>query len=670
MKHGLRYIPLLLALLLCGACGPTDPVEKGTPDTVTVDGTGYTRAVYEAGAVVMPDKHAVLSGALHPYFAGFEMLVSNSESHNGGVIITDIKGPVYILAPASPVPSGWTLVADSSAGENTCNCTYGSSIITLAIFSKIVSAGARVEIPVLDGTFSAVPLARRITWIQEGSPETLAANEVQVEGELIDVRTVKKGQKAFPQNDNYLFADDALTAFGGHSVQCATGLIESKGVTRMRFGLSEEPLIASVEETLPGWTATGKTFLLGTLTYRVFKADNYTLGDWISMPATASATRAPFVFGHAIRVQGVSDFGDVTISEVAKLRSGTVSNVCIALLPDGNLLAACTGVKEKEGISMFRSTDHGATWAPFGEYSSAVNLIENYTNLFVYGNDVYLFGVAADREGFRVSRSSDNGRTWSVPDGSTTGLLLTGKYHTAQVPCIVSGGRIWRACETYNDDDASKKPFVISAPVDTDLLDAASWTATNTVTATSYYIGADRISSMIEGNVVEAPDGSVVNIIRSNSAASSNYATLLHVSGTTTLAYDAATDWVSMPGGGKKFTVRYDAQSGLYWSLTNPHTEGSFSHEGIYAAGLQNSLRRNKLVLISSPDLRNWTERATILSDPDPFFHGFQYADWVVDGNDLAVVVRAAFPEVRGLPVRQHDSNKFIFVKVKDFRNK
>ena len=209
----------------------------------------------------------------------------------------------------------------------------------------------------------------------------------------------------------------------------------------------------------------------------------------------------------------------------------------------------------------------------------------------------------------------------------------------------------------------------MSAPLGSNLLRADSWTRTNTVEATAYYKGSDRISSLIEGNVVEAPDGSVVNLIRSNSMASSNYATIMHVTGTTDLAFSAADDCVNMPGGGKKFTVRFDAQSGLYWSLTNPHTEGEFSHSGIYSEGLQMSLRRNRLVLISSPDLRNWTEKAVVLEDPDPFFHGFQYADWVFDGDDLAVVVRAAFPEVRGLPVRQHDANKFIFVRVKNFRN-
>lgn len=653
------------------ACGKEDKALSGHPDTISVDGAGYSRAVYEAGAILIPDKQAVLSGALHPYFLGFDMLVSNAESHPGGVLTTDIDGPVYILAPATPVPPGWLVVGNSTAGDEACTCVSDGQVINLAIFSKKATAGAKVKIPELSGTLSAIPLARRINWKQEDRGNSaLAVNEIQVSGgRLVDVRAVKKGQKAFPQNDNYLFGDDAVNAADGCS-NCAVGLVEQRGVTAFRCGADERPLIALECETVEGWTSLDKSFSLGELNYHLFTLPGYKAGTWVEVPYPAGCTHSGFVFGNVISVVEQPEFGDVVISEVARLRNGTISNVCITKLPDGSLLSACTGGKDGSGLVMYRSTDHGESWQRYGNYSSKINLIENYTNLFVHRGDVYLMGVAAGRVGLRISKSTDGGLNWSIPEDEESGYLLEGTYHTAQVPCIVSKGRIWRACETYSDDDSFKAPFVLSAPEDADLLKAENWTVTNTINNTSYYIGADRISSMIEGNVVEAPDGSVVNIIRSNSAASSNYATILHVSDSTGLAFDSSSDWVAMPGGGKKFTVRYDEQSRLYWSLTNPHTEGDFRHDGIYSGGLQNSLRRNRLVLISSPDLREWTIRCDVIYDPDPFFHGFQYADWVVDGDDLAVVVRAAYPEYRGLPVRQHDANKFIFVKVKGFRNK
>ena len=390
-------------------------------------------------------------------------------------------------------------------------------------------------------------------------------------------------------------------------------------------------------------------------------------GEWLDVPFSDSWGFCPLVLGDGITVEGTQEYGTV-ISEIGKLRGGAVNNACITLLPDGTYLAACTNVKEQSGLTMFRSTDKGATWKKYGNFSSTVNLIVNFTNLFVLDDTVYLMGLAKDGDGnsvgLRISKSTDNGQNWTVPDSATSGLLLDGRYNTGQVPCVVANGRIWRACENENN-----KPFMLSAPVNSDLLNASNWTLTNTVATTSYYIGSVRITSMGEGNAVVGPDGKVVDVIRSDCNTSSAYATILHTSGTTGLSYNSSTDWINMPGGGKKFTIRYDEVSGLYWSLTNPHFDEEVTNIGMYSGGMSPGLKRNRLVLISSPDLRNWTVKRTILYDKDPFFHGFQYADWVIDGDDLAVVVRAAYPEKSGLPKRQHDANKFIFVKVPSFRD-
>lgn len=499
--------------------------------------------------------------------------------------------------------------------------------------------------------------------ISDGSPFDVPSG-VQVRGNLIDVRKVAQGQKAFPQNDDCLFGSDIVAIFG--PVSCADSHKERRGVTQVKCSAGS-PVIACPAASLSGWSYTGKKFSLAGATWYVHRRTGYTAGSWVDVPYDTQWGFCPLVFGDGIEVEGTRQYG-VLISQVRKLRSGTISNACITLLPDGSYLAACSGAREQAGLVLFRSTDKGATWSKYGNYDSSVNLIENYTNLFVLDGVIYLMGVAADRNGFRIAKSIDGGKNWTVPATAATGLLLEGTYHTGQCPVAIADGRIWRACETYNEEDDAKKPFMISAPLDSDLLNAASWTQTNIVTNTSYYIGTERISSMIEGNAVVGPDGKVVNVIRSNCATSSNHATILHTKGTKTLSYDPTTDHVVMPGGGKRFTIRHDPVSGLYWSLTNPHFDETVTNDGIYAQGLPNSLKRNRLVLISSPDLRTWTEHRTVLYNEDPFFHGFQYVDFVIDGQDLAAVVRAAYPETRGLPNRQHDANKFLFVKVIDFR--
>ena len=75
------------------------------------------------------------------------------------------------------------------------------------------------------------------------------------------------------------------------------------------------------------------------------------------------------------------------------------------------------------------------------------------------------------------------------------------------------------------------------------------------------------------------------------------------------------------------------------------------------------------MVLISSTDLRNWNEERTIIESDNPFFDGFQYADWQFDGEEIIADDRTAMEEERGLPQRQHDANMLVFVRVKDFRH-
>ena len=84
---------------------------------------------------------------------------------------------------------------------------------------------------------------------------------------------------------------------------------------------------------------------------------------------------------------------------------------------------------------------------------------------------------------------------------------------------------------------------------------------------------------------------------------------------------------------------------------------------------MSHSLMRNRMVLLYSTDLVNWVEAKDIVYHRDPFFHGFQYTDWTFDGEDIIAVVRTACPEERGLPVRQHDANMIMFVKINNFRS-
>jgi hypothetical protein len=194
---------------------------------------------------------------------------------------------------------------------------------------------------------------------------------------------------------------------------------------------------------------------------------------------------------------------------------------------------------------------------------------------------------------------------------------------------------------------------MMNAAEDADLLDARSWTVA----------GAPRIQrgGWLEGNAVAAPEGSIVNLLRVEGARAGDKAVMARVSdGVERLELDPRRDLVRLPGGDKKFTIRFDPASGFYWSLTNP--------AGPEGKGMPPASVRNTLALIRSRDLIEWETRAVILHHPDPHRHGFQYLDWLFDGLDLIALSRTAWDDADGGPPRAHDANFLTFHRIGGFR--
>jgi hypothetical protein len=136
------------------------------------------------------------------------------------------------------------------------------------------------------------------------------------------------------------------------------------------------------------------------------------------------------------------------------------------------------------------------------------------------------------------------------------------------------------------------------------------------------------------------------------------HAAILRLTGST-LKLDR---FVVFPGGAKKFSIRFDPRSKLYWALVNPALPGetlSVSSPGSV---------RNTLALTSSPDLIHWTPRVIVLHHPDPGFYGFQYVDWQFDGDDIILVSRTSFDDDAGHAHSFHDANFLTFHRIKQFR--
>jgi hypothetical protein len=171
--------------------------------------------------------------------------------------------------------------------------------------------------------------------------------------------------------------------------------------------------------------------------------------------------------------------------------------------------------------------------------------------------------------------------------------------------------------------------------------------------------GQGQFSGWLEGNAVISRDGRLQNLLRVESP-SGNRAALVSCNRTGRKpTFDPAIDFVELPGGAKKFTVRYDAVSEQYWSLTNP-TPGSVPR---FAQSI-----RNTLALVSSPDLRKWTIRFVVLHHPDRSRHGYQYPDFLIEEADLIAAVRTAHDDEHSGAESAHHSNFITFHRFPQFR--
>ena len=248
-----------------------------------------------------------------------------------------------------------------------------------------------------------------------------------------------------------------------------------------------------------------------------------------------------------------------------------------------------------------------------------------------------------------IRRSTDGGVTWSDATGSETGILTSSdRYHCAPVPVVEHEGRLLRAYELSLGKRPHWAATIASSPVDADLLDARSWTWADP------YHHLWSGGQWIEGNVVVDPDHHLVDVLRANVGVGDK-AAIVHISDDgTKLSHDRECDLVDMPGGGVKFTIRFDQVSGLYWTLGSKQTNPE--------------AKRNTLVLASSPDLRHWTVETTLLHHDDPECHAFQYVDWVFENDDIIFLSRTAYDDGLGGAHTQHDANYLTFHRLSGFR--
>lgn len=355
----------------------------------------------------------------------------------------------------------------------------------------------------------------------------------------------------------------------------------------------------------------------------------------------------------------------VVINHIPPQSQVYVGSPGIAALPNGDYLAKHDefGPKSTEQgdaiTQVFRSSDRGQSWRHVATVHGMY-----WASVFVHRGDAYLMGTSKNHGATVIRRSRDGGSTWTEAKDEHTGLLLNdAKYHCAPVPVVIHDGRVWRAMEDVMGPGgwgSHFRSFMMSAPVDCNLLDANNWVSSNRIGRDPAWLSG-QFRGWLEGNAVVTPDGRIVNILRVDYRPEGEKAAMIEISEDgKTATFDPNTGFIDFPGGAKKFTIRFDPASRMYWTLSNPVLP---QHKDPDPARV-----RNALALMRSPDLRHWEIRCVVLYHPDVDKHAFQYVDWLFEDCDIIAVSRTAFGLGEDAAPRQHDANYLTFHRFANFR--
>ena len=331
--------------------------------------------------------------------------------------------------------------------------------------------------------------------------------------------------------------------------------------------------------------------------------------------------------------------------------------------PEGYLLASMD-VYEKgypQNLNfIFRSDDDGLTWHYQCELMPCF-----WGELFIHHGDVYMIGCSTEYGDMLIGKSTDGGKTFSAPTallrGSTGKAGKTGVQLYPQNRMIYNG-RLYKtmewgawACEEY-----WHAPMIASCSIEDDLLEPENWSFSKPVIYDPNWPGTvdGHALGVIEGTLCVAPDGRFLDIMRYEiQSGKPPYGRVLAFEVDTEHPEEALrySHPISMPGNRSKFSIQYDEISKKYYSIVTRIYDENY----LWA--------RNLLSLMCSEDLENWEVMCDLIDyrHEDVKTHGFQYVDFLIEGEDIIFLCRTAMNHANS----HHDSNYTTFHRIKNFRN-
>ena len=320
-------------------------------------------------------------------------------------------------------------------------------------------------------------------------------------------------------------------------------------------------------------------------------------------------------------------------------------------LENGDLLASmdlyASGAPQNLTL-IYISHDDGATWKHHSELFPCF-----WGKMFLSGGKLYMLGCSTEYGDVLIGRSDDGGKTWTPPT-----VLLRGSCHARQVgwhrapmPVLIKNGRVMTDVQYGAWSEKVFCDAVLSAPEDGDLLSAESWVCTELFDAREHISPlSERIWGGIEGNVIEAPDGRVVDFLRF----ADKTALILDYDPEKPEDEPRLDSVIDFPATASKFNIVFDGVTKRYYAIAS------------YALD-EPQTRRNLLSLICSSDLREWSLCGHLIDrrEDDPKTVGFQYVDFFIEGEDILYLCRTAWNGAHSF----HDSNLTTFHRIKNFRS-